>query len=202
MARTSQRRLRNLQSTGRVAIPRCKKLAEPPPRDRSSVRSRAPGRFRLGTETPIRPRVLSLADETPRRRVRLAGARQQRDGRSHEGRRYRLGLQSGHQTVEGLYVVEGAAAALIIVALELGEIEVFVEGLQLGQPLLQRLRRVGESGEVADPIGIHDVAHLHRRVDGGARELGGRVVEIPGEAEHRRVAAGGGRGGGCDAAAA
>lgn len=93
-----------------------------------------------------------------------------------------LGLQTRHQTVKGLYVVEGPAAALVVVALELGKIKVLIERLQLGQSLLQRLRRVGEPGEVAEPIRIDYVSHLHH-IGPRSREVRARVNEIPGE-EH------------------
>lgn len=46
-----------------------------------------------------------------------------------EARGFPLGLQTRHETVESLNIVEGPATALIVVSLELGQIEVLVERL-------------------------------------------------------------------------
>lgn len=100
----------------------------------------------------------------------------------------RLGLQARHQTVKGLYVMEGAAATLIVIALELGEIEVLVQGLQLGQSFLQRLCRVGESWKVAKPIRIDHVGHLHH-IGSRSRELHARIVKVSDDGEEHGMAA-------------
>lgn len=98
----------------------------------------------------------------------------------------RLGFKTWHQAVEGLYVMEGAAAALVVVALKFGEVKVLIQRLQLSQSLLQRFRRVGEPGEVAEPIGIDHIGHFHQ-VCARSRKLCARIIEIPGE-KHRVAA--------------
>lgn len=46
-----------------------------------------------------------------------------------EARSFPLGLQTRHEAVESLNIVEGPATALIVVSLELGQVEVLVERL-------------------------------------------------------------------------
>jgi len=76
--------------------------------------------------------------------------------------------------------MEGAAAALVVVALELGEVKVLIQRLQLGQSLLQRFRRVGEPGKVAESIGIDHIGHFHQ-IGARSRELCVRIIEVSGE---------------------
>ena len=90
--------------------------------------------------------------------------------------------------MEGLYVMEGAAATLIVVTLEFGKIEMLIQRLQLGQSFFQRLRRVGESRKVTKPIGIDYVGHLHH-IGSWSRELHARVVEISDDGEKYGMAA-------------
>lgn len=90
--------------------------------------------------------------------------------------------------MEGLYVMEGAAATLVVVALKLGEIEMLVQRLQLGQSFLERLCRVGESGKVAKPIGIDYVRYLHH-IGSRSGELHRRVVEVSDDGKEHGMAA-------------
>ena len=107
-----------------------------------------------------------------------------------EARGSLLGFQSGHQTVEGLDIVERSATTLIVVPLELHQLEVLVQRLQVGQAFLQALRRVGEPREIADSVGIDHVRGLHHSHVGGPGDVGqliASVVEL--RWEYDRVAA-------------
>lgn len=107
-----------------------------------------------------------------------------------EARGSLLGFQSGHQTVEGLDIVERSAATLIVVPLEFHQLEVLVQRLQVGQTFLQAFRGIGEPRKIADSVGIDHVRRLHHSHVGGpgdAGQLTASVVEL--RWKHDRVAA-------------
>ena len=107
-----------------------------------------------------------------------------------EARGSLLGFQSGHQTVEGLDIVERSAATLIVVPLEFHQLKVLVQRLQVGQTFLQAFRGIGEPRKIADSVGIDHIRRLHHFHVGGpgnAGQLTASVVQL--RWEHDRVAA-------------